>query len=127
MSALVDFLTRAVAWPKPGDSGFVNMHWSVPDHKGMGGQPHKDIRSFLGGMVRCRDNPKSTKDVYFCLSQQAHAGQLSDGKLRAIRSAEDALYLSALWFDIDGNKEPPRGYSSKPLAIAGLARFIEAS
>ncbi len=70
-----DFMSRVVPWPAPGTTGYVNMHWTMPDRHGMGGQPFTDINDFMNMIPWCNSHPRAVKDVYFCLSQQAKAGR----------------------------------------------------
>ncbi len=64
------------------------------------------------------------KDIYYCLSRQGKVGKIVNGKAQVSRSQQDALYLRALWLDID-IKAPPKGYATLDEAIVSLGQFNE--
>src|SRR5271166_2478116 len=122
MATLREFISRVVPWPEGGE-GVVNLHWTVPDRKGVRGRPFVDIDEFVSMVGWCNNHPKWVKDVYFCLSQQSTTGKIVHDKKIAKRLAQNATALSCLWVDLDGNKQPPKGYSSKLLAVTALTEF----
>jgi hypothetical protein len=120
-----DFMSRVVAWPDNGH-GYVNLHWKsvTPTHTFWSGKPTKKIDDLLAvaTWALTRDN---VTDIYFCLSQQAEAGISARGKPSVVRNTENALFLKAIWLDIDV-KEPPKGYASLIEAVDALDTFKKA-
>ncbi len=121
-----DFLRRVVPWPVPGAAGVINMHWTSPRHAGMSGRPFNQLSDFLAMVPWCNSHSAWVKDVYFCLSQQAKTGVTGNGKVRAARSSVDALFLKAIWLDVDGNK-PDKGYPTLKEALAAVVAFVDAT
>ena len=121
----VDFLTRVVPWPQAGAPGFINMHWTNPDHPGMGGRPFSKIADFLAMVPWCNSHPEMVKDVYFCLSQQSQTGPIDGGRAKVKRSAANATFLKAIWLDIDV-KAPPKGYADLAEAMKDVRAFCAA-
>jgi hypothetical protein len=67
----------------------------------------------------------SIKDQYFCMSRQSKTGKVRNGKVYSTRHALDAMFLKAVWLDIDV-KEPPKGYTNVVEAITALKDFLKA-
>jgi hypothetical protein len=123
-SAISDFMARVVPWPLPGEEGVINMHWTHPAHPGMGGKPFVQLADFLAMVPWCNSHAAFVKDVYFCLSRQRMVGPTRNNRATALRNAGNATHLKAIWADIDANKLPPKGYASKPDAVAAITKFI---
>ena len=121
---VADFLSRVVPWPQPDTPGFINVHWTFPSHKGMGGKPFTDLPDALSFIEWAKSHPEAVKDLYYCLSLQAKSGPMRKGKPTALRRAANAVALKAIWLDIDCNKEPPKGYRSKEDGVIALKEFL---
>jgi hypothetical protein len=68
----------------------------------------------------------STRDIYFCLSQQSERRPgKKPGSFVAFRKGGNALLLKSLWLDIDV-KATPKGYASPAEACRALAVFRKA-
>ena len=124
---VADFLSRVVPWPEPGTSGFINVHWTSPSHKGMGGKPFTQLADALSFVEWAKNRPADIKDLYFCLSLQSQTGLTRDGKATALRRAANAVALKAIWLDIDCNKQPPKGYRCKEDGLKALKDFCDAT
>jgi hypothetical protein len=122
-----DFLSRALPWPQPGAPGFINVHWTSPSHKGMGGRAFTQLADALSFIEWAKNQPVDIKDLYFCLSLQAKTGPIRNGKPTALRRAANAIALKAIWLDIDCNKEPPKGYPTKKDGVKALTQFCDAT
>jgi hypothetical protein len=124
---LADFLSRIVPWPQPDAPGFVNVHWTFPSYKGMGGRAFTELSGALSFIEGAKNQPADVKDVYFCLSLQAKTGPIRNGEPTAVRKAANALALKAIWLDIDCNKEPPKGYPCKEDGLKALKEFCDST
>ena len=120
---IAEFFRRVLPWSAAGSPGVANFHWSLPDRKGMGGEPFADLHSFLSYIPWANQHAKWIKDIYFCLSLQAETGLTASGKIKAARHANAALALKALWADVDGYKD----YPSKTDALAAIHKFVQDS
>jgi hypothetical protein len=61
------------------------------------------------------------KDIYYCLSSQAKTGPAINGIPTAVRNAQNADDVKALWLDVD--VKPEKGYATVDDAIAALGDF----
>ncbi len=127
---VADFLRRVLPWPKDGEPGFINLHWLIPAPRDPNkliwiGKPTRTIEEFLSLLEWVLSRP-TTRDVYFCLSLQAHTKKNGSGNLTAVRNKENALLLKAIWLDIDV-KPPPKGYATPEEALDALAEFVKAN
>ena len=124
--APIEFMERVVAWPGPSGPGFVNLHWKTP-HLGKngkplwGGRPFKEIEPFMDMAQWGSTKPSVMTDIFFCLSVQAQAGPLRNGKLTAMRGAALATLLKAIWLDIDVKAD--KGYATLSEALAAISKF----
>ena len=122
------FIARVVPWPKDGQAGYVNLHWTkvVPTSSKpiWTGKPCRSIAEFISAMNWAKSLP-NTRDIYYCLSLQSRARANASGKLTVARSQVDALALKALWLDVDV-KEPPTGYATIQEAWTALKDFCTA-
>lgn len=123
-----EFFARVLPWPvetSPGMyAGVVNLHWTIPAPSGRGkpiwvGKPARTQKGFfdLLDWVKTRD---TTRDVYFCLSQQAASGKNKKGNETAVRLAENATFLKAIWLDLDVKD---KDYASTSDALDDLQKF----
>jgi len=125
-----EFLARVVPWPESEDApGYVNIHWTfVPNDGGAPRWTGKPFRSAAdaASFVKWLLTKPSTRDIYFCLSQQSERkpGKKA-GSFAAVRNQRNALLLKSLWIDVDV-KGPPNGYSNIQAAWAALAEFYHA-
>lgn len=125
-----DFLSRVVAWPGADDApGWVNLHWQPADGHGMFGRPFKTIHEFLNFFQYAANKPSRYKEIYFCLSTQRETGKpAKSGYFTAHRHSSKAMFLKALWLDVDvkpGN--PDKGYATLPEALAAVTAFRQAA
>ena len=42
------FMARVIPWPKDGEPGYCNLHWTVPNKTGMRGRAYSNIEDFMG-------------------------------------------------------------------------------
>ena len=119
------FLSRVVPWPAAGEQGYINAHYKGPNFQGMAGRAFKDLDSFMDYAIGWgNSNPSYVTDMYFCLSQQAKTGGVTDtGRVKAVRSAKDATFLKAIWADVDGYKS----YPTKAAAFKAIGQFVRDS
>ena len=120
------FMSRVVPWPAVGAPGVINLHWTFPTYKGMGGRPFRLLENLLKLAQWGASNPTAIKDIYFCLSQQAKTlpPKKPGGDERAARHADDALALKAIWLDIDVKPDKPeKAYVSKSQVLSALHKF----
>ena len=125
-SKITSFMSRVVPWPEAGAPGVINLHWTFPKFKGMGGRPFRLISNFMNMAQWGASKPTVMKDIYFCLSQQSKTKPPKDpaGNERAMRHADDALALRAIWFDIDVKPDKPeKAYVSKKEVLSALNKF----
>ena len=71
----------------------------------------------------CKEHPEIAADVYMCMSLQAQVGPKIGKYHRALRNAQNALYLKAIWLDIDV-KAPPKGYNDINEATEAIDKFV---
>jgi hypothetical protein len=125
------FITSVVPWPsKDKDLGFINLHWTEPgariaDKPVWRGKPHRSVAEFVSCTKWLLNRP-STRDIYFCLSQQRRCKPDKHGQPKAVRSAAAAVALKAIWLDVDV-KDPPKGYATLDEALAAVADFAKAA
>jgi hypothetical protein len=105
--------------------GYINLHWTRQAKEGMGGRPFTKVADFISRAQWSAANPKSCKDVYFCLSLQRDHGKVFNGTVTAARSQKNAVALKAIWLDVDVKPdEPEKAYSSTDAALAALTQFV---
>jgi hypothetical protein len=121
-----EFLSKVVPWP--GDNpGYVNLHYSIKDKENgksfVTGKPFRDIDQFINfaQWARTTDN---IKELWFCTSLQAEAGETAKGKPKATRLHHNARSLKAIWVDIDV-KDDPKTYGSVEDAWSAITTFRE--
>ena len=125
------FITSVVPWPSEDkDLGFINLHWTEPgahiaDKPVWRGKPHRSVAEFVSCTKWLLNRP-STRDIYFCLSQQRRCKPDKHGQPKAVRSAAAAVALKAIWLDVDV-KDPPKGYATLDEALAAVADFAKAA
>lgn len=145
-----EYLARVVAWPAPGEHGFVNIHWTFkpsdgklrPDGKfPWSGRAVKTLDEAMNALSFAMKNA-GTMDVYACMSSQSVAEQ-KQGKnnwsyWKAVRQAANAISLKSFFLDID--VKPPqydphtgvlipnqKGYPTFGEAVDALGTFIKAT
>ena len=119
-----DLMERVVAWPGDANApGHVNLHWTSDKFHGMAGKPFKDVHSFMQMAHWLTTQPEYAKDIYFCLSTQSHTKLSAAGKVQAVRLAENALWLKAIWLDID--VKPEKGYATLAEAYDALTKLVK--
>jgi hypothetical protein len=125
-----EFLSRVLPWPNRDEApGYGNIHWTfTPDD---GGDPRWAGKAFRNAaeatsFVEWLKTKPSTRDIYFCLSQQSECKPgKRPGSFVAVRKGGNALLLKSLWLDIDV-KAPPNGYASPAEAVRALTVFRNA-
>jgi Family of unknown function (DUF5906) len=121
------FLSRVVPWPEnpndDGASGHVNIHWTMRKNGEVlwPGKPTRTVTDFLK-LVRWVLGQPDPGNIYFCTSLQRECARNAKGRPKAIRSAENALALKAIWLDID-IKPPPKGYATIEEALKAIDKF----
>ncbi|MFZ3358464.1 MAG: hypothetical protein WA177_06840, partial [Xanthobacteraceae bacterium] len=124
-SAETTFIARVIPWPKDGEPGYCNLHWTVPDKAGMRGRACSRIEDFMGMARWGAAKPGAVKDIYFCLSSQKTTGKVINGNATALRNAHNVLALKSLWMDID--VKPEKGYATTNEAIDALTAFVKSA
>lgn len=117
-----EFMERVVVWPGLQNPGHINLHWPWKK-EGMTkpvflGLPYKDVHSFMAEVQQ-----HLNQDVYFCLSTQSETGTNKQGKIIAKRRRDNALFLKAIWLDIDVGKKD--AYVSVEEAIKEVLAFAK--
>src|ERR1035437_2788879 len=97
------FLSRVVPWPVNA-TGYVNLHYSMDNPRGgkpiVTGKPYQDVDqliSFCGWAA----NTNNIKELWYCTSLQSSVTSNTKGNLKAVRLRQNALFLKAIWIDID--------------------------
>ena len=127
VSEITRFMSRVVPWPEPEAQGVINLHWTFPKFKGMGGRPFRNVDDLRNMAQWGAAQPTVMKDIYFCLSLQSQTAppKQPGGNERAVRRAENALALKSIWLDIDVKPDKPdKAYVSKSQAISALEQFL---
>lgn len=133
-----EFFSRVLPWPTEDQGtykGFVNLHWTIPNkHNEKGkpfwiGKPSQTINGFFNTLTWVR-GLKDTRDIYFCTSLQSAATTNKSGKPAAVRNAENAMALKAIWLDLDvvtpGKvKDGKKEYETIEEAAASVIAFCE--
>ena len=121
------FLARVVSWPQDGETGYINLHWTIPNPKGhlpfWRGKPLTDVNGAINQLNYIVPRPE-TVGVYVCMSRQSQRIEKTSDRTGktwydAKRDAMFASHLKALWLDIDF-----KNYDSPDAAIAALTKFI---
>jgi hypothetical protein len=123
-----DFLTRVVPWPGGSAPSYVNLHWTMPNPRNAkeviwSGKATTSVDEFLR-LTKWALKNANIKDIYFCLSLQAHTGKNARGEPTVLRKKEQALALKAIWLDVD-IKTPPKGYTSLDEAVIAVTEFVK--
>ena len=101
-----EYLARVVAWPAPGEHGFVNIHWTFKPSDGKlkadgkfpwSGRAVKTLDEAMNALSYALKNA-GTMDIYACMSSQSVAEQ-KQGKnnwtyWKAVRSSANAIASS---------------------------------
>lgn len=123
-------------WPGPDGPGWVNLHWKLTvigqDGKPRPtwrGQPFKTAEKLVAQAQWLAMHADKGEDVYFCLSVQAQADTITLKNKRqltvALRDANNATLLKAIWLDVDV-KEPPKGYTDLKEGKRAIMDFCQA-
>jgi hypothetical protein len=127
LDQVTQFLSRVVPWPEnpndDGASGHVNIHWTMRKDGEVfwPGKPTRTVAGFLK-LVRWVLGQPDPGNIYFCTSLQRECARNAKGRPKAIRSAENALALKAIWLDIDV-KSSPKGYATIEEALKAIDKF----
>ena len=144
-----EYLARVIPWPAPGESGFVNIHWTFPPTRpNAGGKAIWTGRAVtsVAEAAKALDwalKSPDTLDVYACMSSQAQAQPKASRKAGSnftwnapVRLAQNALALKSFFLDIDlkptqvdehGHPSPnQKGYTTIEELGLALAGFIKA-
>ena len=125
LSDIAAFMARVVPWPSPGEPGYINLHYTVPNRKGMPGRPYTDLKSFLGFAEWAATKPDIMKDIYFCLTRQSAVALGKNGKPQAKRLAKNATHAKALWIDADVKPDKPKeNYTSTAALVTAFEKFL---
>ena len=122
---IASFMSRVVPWPRDGDPGFINLHYTVPNRDGMPGRPYTDLKSFLGFARGAATKPDIMKDIYFCLTRQSAVALGKNGEQKAKRLAKNATHAKALWIDADVKPDQPeKNYTSTAALVTAFEKFL---
>jgi hypothetical protein len=138
-----EYLARVVAWPQPGEPGFINLHWTFPPtNPRPDGKPAWTGRAVTSAGEAAKalefalKAGSNTLDVYACMSSQMVASEkVTKGKAAfkynaPIRLAQNAMYLKSFFIDVDFGKvlndgsPDPRSYATAEEAITELMLFV---
>lgn len=125
VQAVARFFTRVVHWPQANEPGVINLHYFTPN-KHLFGRPFKVLTDFMNYAQWCNEHPDKAPEIYFCLSTQARVGTQIGKVYAALRNAQNALALKAIWLDVDV-KAAPNGYPTLKEAIDALTEFVKAT
>jgi hypothetical protein len=90
------------------------------------GWPFKTVDDLVGRASWINTVPAKFKDVWYCTSLQSASGVNTNGKPKAVRFAQNALKLKAIWVDIDvGPSEPGKKpkYPTIEVALKAILLF----
>jgi hypothetical protein len=113
-----EFFARVLRWPEPDETFWCNLH---PQYeKIFGGRAYRTLDDFMFN-ARWMSTNAHTKGLFFCLSSQAESVRNEKGYMHGIRSQANAVWLKALWFDLDAGQGKP--YADVTAAVTALGRF----
>ena len=105
---IAEFMSAVVPFPGSNDDpGWCNLHWqSKPDPKYKNktffpGYPYRSPAGLMSGLSRMLGRPDFYENIFFCVSMQEKTKPKKNGKPGAVRSAEAALALKAIFMDVD--------------------------
>ncbi|WP_196237444.1 AAA family ATPase [Bradyrhizobium elkanii] len=130
------FMEQVVVWPGSATApGWINLHCHLkntdPSKNGgkdyVVGWPKKTVDDFLS-MASWVESTSQFFDVWFCTSQQHKCGTSKTGKAKAVRNAQNATWLKAIWIDCDVKPDDTTGkhYTSMQEARAAIVAFYKA-
>jgi hypothetical protein len=130
---VTEFMSAVVAWPAPNETGYINLHYSMPNPKPTPNKPllkgmgwsFTSVHKLIQRAEWINTVPDKFKDVWFCTSRQSVQGTNSKGKPKAIRLAANALYQKSLWIDVDVDANDPKKYPSIEEALKALLLFAK--
>lgn len=126
------YLAKVVPWPAYEGAEYVNVHNTFipsddPTKPRWGGRASRSLDEAIN-YVDYSLKQSGTRDIYACMSTQATAKPVTTktGRTmyRALRSAETAVHLKALFVDCDF-KGGEHGYDDEKSALAALAGFLK--
>jgi hypothetical protein len=134
-----EYLARVVPWPEPGETGYVNLHWTFPppvpraDGKpAWSGQAVTSMHDAERALNFAAKPGSNTQNIYACMSLQSYAienppkGKRKFTTWKSVRSAENAIRLKSFFIDID-LKDGPKGYATPEELLVALNSFIDAT
>lgn len=119
------FIRQVLPWDRTQGNTRLNLHWTV---SGAGarvawrGASFQSANELLLKLNRLR-TAETTRDIYVCMSAQAHRDDGSSAKAY-VRSAATSVYFAGLWLDIDVKAG---AYASTQEASAALGDFLKAT
>lgn len=146
-----EYLARVIPWPQPGETAYVNIHWTFQPAPGKK-PPRADGKlPWTGRACTSLDEAaraltfalksNDTRDIYVCMSTQSMAQERTSKKNFAykvpIRAAVNAIALKSFFLDVD--VKPPqydedgvlrpnqKGYETQDQAMIAIADFIKQS
>lgn len=144
-----EYLARVVPWPQPGETGFINIHWTFPpptpraDGKAAWtGRAVTNTTEAAKALEFALKQGSNTLDVYACMSSQVAAEVKTTKGARPftynkpIRLASNALAIKSFFLDLDYGKRlkdkatgidagpDPKSYVTAEEAIVALMEFV---
>lgn len=140
------FLARVVAWPQDGEPmAYVNVHNTfIPADQTTIRKDKDGNLLYPWAGIACKSLNEAVKlvsssaqkahirDMYFCTSTQRFCEEKVSQKgfkyLKAVRSAENAVKMKAIFIDIDltdGKKDKSKGYDDAKQMSAAFSKFLK--
>lgn len=129
------FLSRVVAWPKQGETAYVNIHFKkIPppgtpprndDGTSWYGTPGTDIRTVTSIVTNLLNGATASRvrDIYFCTSLQKDAKEYTNKSGRpykvASRHSRAAVAMKSIFLDLD-----LKNYGTPELLISAFGHFL---
>ena len=142
------FLARVLAWPQEGDQvAYANIHHtfipkgnSTTKNKGgksrlpWSGRACRNLNEAVKAVEYFSSKPDTIRDIYFCTSTQGYAELKTTDRgfqwYKAVKLAENAVKLKALFIDIDlvdGKEDKSKGYPTMQELVGALGAFLKAT
>jgi hypothetical protein len=119
------FLENVVVWPDPGDTGYINMHVTVPNALGsMGiiGWPFKDRYTFMR-RAAWTNSVSNFLSVRACMSQQSDCTKTQRGKPKAVTEVRNATCLRSIWINCEVKPKGRKNYRTLREARVAIDAF----
>lgn len=127
------YITRVL--PPPGDA-YINVHYTFMPKGGLRpeqyklpitGRAYKTVDEAIEG-IAYRQGRSDTRDMWVCMTTQREAQETTDktGRrkyLKAVRLAENAVAVKALWFDLDVEAGNPKNTTRLKQRLKGSPSF----